>query len=247
MKSLLLKFINIFLSLFNLKIVKTCIVKKESFFDIFDTSQAENKIIHLNKLSALSENIRGMINHRAGEELFSLAYMQSLRGDVLEVGSFQGKSTFFLGHAVAQSKNGKMYAVDHFKGNLGKENFYKVEKSDLSDLEMGFNKNIERAGLSKIVSLINKPNYEAVSDIEDNSVRFLYIDADHTADGVRKDLALFKSKLKAGAIIVFDDYDEDNFSGLVSVVNEFISKSICRRKYLIDRTLIIELNDSKLF
>lgn len=242
MKKLLVKVINKALSPFNAKIVRSAPPRTKDFNDVFDANKPKNKIIHLNKLSALSENIRGMINHRAGEELFSLAYMQSLNGDVVEVGSFQGKSTFFLGHAVEQSKNGKMYAVDHFRGNKGKEHFYKVEKDDLSDLEIGFRRNIKKAGLSEVVTLINKPNHEAVADIADGTVRFLYIDADHTAEGVQRDLDLFASKLRAGAIIAFDDYDNTSFGGLVTVVNEFISKSKCKRKYLIDRTLIVELD-----
>jgi len=134
-----------------------------------------------------------------------------------------------------------MYAVDHFKGNKGKEHFYKVENEDLSDLETGFRRNIQKAGLSEVVTLLNKPNHEAVADIADDSIRFLYIDGDHTAEGVQRDLDLFASKLRSGAIIAFDDYDNVNFSGLVAVVNEFISKSKCKRKYLIDRTLIVEL------
>ena len=241
MKKLLLKIVNKVLSPFNARIVRGANPALKDFNDIFDANKPKNKILHLNKLSGLSENIRGMINHRAGEELFSLAYMQSLSGDVVEVGSFQGKSTFFLGHAVEQSKNGKMYAVDHFKGNKGKEHFYKVENEDLSDLETGFRRNIQKAGLSEVVTLLNKPNHEAVADIADDSIRFPYIDGDHTAEGVQRDLDLFASKLRSGAIIAFDDYDNVNFGGLVAVVNEFISKSKCKRKYLIDRTLIVEL------
>ena len=102
-------------------------------------------------------------------------------------------------------------------------------------MEAGFRKNIKRAGLNKFVTLINKPNHIAVSDIEDNSVRLLFI------DGVRKDLRLFMPKLKSGAIIAFDDYEND-FGGLVSVVNEFISKGNCKRKYLLNKTLVVELN-----
>ena len=78
-----------------------------------------------------------MIDSRAGEELFSLAYMQALKGNVVEVGSFQGKSTFFLGNAVKMSGNGKMYAIDHFKGNKGKEQFYVVSKDDLWIMDEG--------------------------------------------------------------------------------------------------------------
>ena len=227
---------------FNIMIVKVRRKNSKDFNDFFVADFPENQIIHLNKLSDLSENIRGMINYRAGEELFSLAYMQSLKGDVVEVGSFQGRSTFFLGHAVDKSKNGRMFAIDHFRGNKGKEHFYKVENDDLSDLEVGFRNNIERAGLTDTVTLINKPNYEAVKEIKDNSVRLLYIDGDHTAEGVRKDLSLFKPKLKAGAIIAFDDYTK-TFRGLVSVVNKFIAKKKCKRKYLLDGTLVIELDE----
>ena len=72
---------------FNIMIVKVRRKNSKDFNDFFVADFPENQIIHLNKLSDLSENIRGMINYRAGEELFSLAYMQSLKGDVVEVGS----------------------------------------------------------------------------------------------------------------------------------------------------------------
>ena len=243
MKKTIRQILNKIISPLNFELIKLQTKSSTNFDDIFVEDQLSNKIIHLNKISELSNNIQGMINVRAGEELFSLAYMQSLRGNVIEVGSFQGKSTFFLGNAVKLSGNGKMYAIDHFKGNLGKEHYYKVSKDDLSDLEGIFWENIKKANLTESVILINKPNYEAVLEIEDNSVRFLYIDGDHTADGVNKDLNLFKDKLIGGAIIVFDDYDILRFSGLVSVTNEFIAKSDVKRKYLIDRTLVVELNE----
>jgi len=53
---------------------------------------------------------------------------------------------------------------------------------------------------------------------------------------------LADSKQRSGVIIAFDDYDNVNFGGLVSVGNEFISKSKCKRKYFLDRTLIVELD-----
>ena len=53
---------------------------------------------------------------------------------------------------------------------------------------------------------------------------------------------LADSKQRSGVIIAFDDYDNVNFGGLVSVVNEFISKSKCKQKYLLYRTLIVELD-----
>ena len=210
------------------------------FVDIFSREVPANKIISLDNLSSLSNNIKGMITPRAGEELFALAYMQSIQGDVVEIGSFQGKSTYFLGTAVKLSSNGKMYAIDHFKGNVGKENSYKVEKDDLSDLELGFKQNIKKTFLDDTVNLINEPVKDAINKISDNSVRFLFIDGDHTAEGVELDLELFKNKLKSKAIIVFDDYAH-TFPGVIEVTNKFIKTKKIVKKYLLDRTLVIEL------
>ena len=242
MKKKIAEIINIFLSFFKAKIVSTKQVQNENFEDLFVKDIPENKIISTKSLSALSNNIRGMISNRAGEELFSLVYMQNLTGDVLEIGSFQGKSTYFLGSAVKFSGNGKMFAVDHFKGNLGKKKFYVVGKNDLSDLEEGFINNIKKSSLNKTVTLINKPSYEAVNHIKDNSIRFLFIDAGHTAKEVSTDLELFKRKLKKKAIIAFDDY-APTFPGVVEVANNFIKNENINKKYLMGRTLILELEE----
>lgn len=243
MKKLIVKMINKLLSPFNIQLIKVTSTTSKNFTDIFVPDDTKNKIISLDNLSVLSRNIKGMISARAGEELFSIAYMQNLRGNVVEIGSFQGKSTFFLGSAVKLSKNGKMFAIDHFKGNKGKEKFYVVNEPDLSDLENGFKKNIKLANLQDTVELINKPNNVAADQIEDNSIRLLYIDGDHTEEGVKSDLALFEKKLKNKAIIIFDDYDSVNFYGLVKVVNNFIGSQKVKRKYLIGRTLILELDN----
>lgn len=182
-----------------------------------------------------------MIGDRAGEELFSLCYMQELVGDVLEIGSWQGKSTFFLGTAVKLSKNGRMYAIDHFKGNSGKERFYKVNKDDLSDIEDIFIKNMSWAGLGKTVQLINKPSKLAAKQLKDRSVRLLFIDGDHTRNGVQTDLNLFRKKLKSRAIVVFDDFDEHSFPELVGVAKKFITTNKSVRSYSLGRTLVVRI------
>lgn len=238
-KKKIVKMIKKFLLFFGLKISR--IKQKSDYDDIFVKDVPENRIVNIDSLSTLSNNIRGMITSRAGEELFAQVYMQSIQGDVVEIGSFQGKSTYFLGTAVKLSSNGKMYAIDHFKGNVGKEKFYKVEKEDLSDLEFGFKQNIKKTFLEDTVILINEPVISAVNKINDNSVRFLFIDGDHTAEGVKLDLELFKNKLKSKAIIAFDDY-APTFPGVIDVANKFIKTNKITKKYLLERTLIIEMS-----
>ena len=59
--------------------------------------------------------------------------------------------------------------------------------------------------------------------------------------GVKKDIQLFWSKLKRNAIIIFDDYDSANFSGLVEVINNFIQDKKIKKHYLIGRILVIQI------
>ena len=82
----------------------------------------------------------------------------------------------------------------------------------------------------------------AVKHIEDHSVRFLFIDGDHTATGVSEDLELFRIKLKKKAIIAFDDY-APTFPGVIKIANNFIMTENINKKYLLGRTLIIELGN----
>lgn len=241
MQKAIARVLNRLISPLGIKLVKLNSRGNDDFDDLFVDDYPQNRIIDVYKLSHLSEDIRGMIDARAGEELFSLAYMQALAGDVVEVGSFQGRSTFFLGAAVRASRNGHLYAIDHFKGNKGKEHFYVVGSKDLSDLEGGFRRNIQRAGLSEVVTLFNEPNHQAAAKIADQSVRLLFIDGDHTAQGVAKDLELFLPKLRKDAIIVFDDYDRVDFKGLVDEVNRFVARTEVKRKYLLGRTLVVQL------
>ena len=179
------------------------------------------QIIDLESLAQISLSIPGMISPHSGQMLYSLCYMQQLQGDVVEIGSWQGRSTSFLARAVKNSENGVFYAIDHFKGNTGKEHFYRVGKEDLSDLKTGFISNMERLGLSDAVQLLDMPNDQAVQSLQNTRIRFLFIDGDHSKEGVEKDIRLFFPLLLEGAIIVFDDFSV-NFPGLLVAVESLL-------------------------
>ena len=196
------------------------------------------KIIDLEALAQISTSIPGMISPKSGQFLYTMCYMQQLKGDVVEIGSWQGRSTSFLARAVSNSLNGTFYAVDHFKGNVGKENFYVVNEKDLSDLENNFLSNMERVGLSDSVRLLNMPNEQAEQEIGDINIRFLFIDGDHTKNGVEKDIELFFPKLMPGSIVVFDDFSKV-FSGLVEAVDALIAEREFSRIMSYHNTLVL--------
>lgn len=202
-------------------------------------SKVNNKIIDVEMLGKMSLTIPGMITPEAGKFLYSLCYMQDLKGDVVEIGSWQGRSSTFLARAVKESENGNFYAIDHFAGNLGKEEFYAVDGS-MSSLKEKFNENISKFGLSDVVNLLDMINTEAVDKIKNKTIRFLFIDGDHTKDGVKKDIELFFPLLTKGSIVVFDDYFE-GFPGLIEAVDEIFEQYAFERVFYHRHTLVIKL------
>jgi hypothetical protein len=74
----------------------------------------------------------GMISIRRAMYLYWLSYAGSIRGDIVEIGSWQGRSTIALAQGCADGNNGVVHAIDTFKGNPGHEAKYVVGVGDTS-------------------------------------------------------------------------------------------------------------------
>lgn len=64
-------------------------------------------------------------------------------------------------------------------------------------------------------------SYDILINFPDYYFDFMYIDADHTYNGVKNDLILCKQKTKINGIIAGHDYHESRFPGVVQAVEEF--------------------------
>jgi predicted O-methyltransferase YrrM len=73
-------------------------------------------------------------------------------------------------------------------------------------------------------TLLRKTSYEALSCIEDGSLDFIYLDANHSYAAVKDDLKAWYKKIKKGGIFAGDDYGHVCFPGLKRAVDEFFSE-----------------------
>ena len=122
--------------------------------------------------------------------LYWLAYAAPGVGDVIEIGSCQGRSTSALAQACRDTGIGVVHAVDTFGGNPGHEDHYVVSASDLSDLEPNFHRNIASAGLTdrvKVYAQTSASAAPAVSEATAPGARMIYIDGEHTYDAVKEE------------------------------------------------------------
>ena len=166
----------------------------------------------------------GMITLRRAMYLYWLSYAGSVAGDVVEIGSWQGRSTIALAQGCLDSGNGVVHAVDTFRGNPGNESMYVVGAEDRSDLEPNFHRNIATAGLSEQVVTHATSSTEAIGDVSAavNGVRMMYIDGEHTYDAVKEELELYAPLLSPGGLLTFDDYST-RYPGVVEAIHEHLA------------------------
>lgn len=143
----------------------------------------------------------------------------------VEIGAFCGKSlAYFIVEALNKNKDLKIFSVDSWKGmeyddrESGHLNDY-VKKLDCTLFEHFMN-NLEPVKDS--FTPIQAWSHEAASEFEDKSIDYIFLDADHTYEGVKKDLEAWYPKLKTGGIFSGHDYyPHPPDDGVFRAVNEF--------------------------
>ncbi|OGY44219.1 MAG: hypothetical protein A3B89_03670 [Candidatus Buchananbacteria bacterium RIFCSPHIGHO2_02_FULL_40_13] len=79
-------------------------------------------------------------------------------------------------------------------------------------------------------TILRKTSLEAVNDFTDESLDFVYLDADHRYEYVKEDLAKWFPKVKTGGIFAGHDYHDGNpdlpkeYYGVKQAVNEFFGQ-----------------------
>jgi MMP 1-O-methyltransferase len=162
--------------------------------------------------------IPGMVSLQRGLLLYLLAYAAGPEGDIVEIGSWQGRSTVFLAQACEDTDNGVVHAIDWFRAGPATEHLLPVQPGE--EAEQAFRANIERAGLAHRVVVHPKRSEEARAEVQ-GPLRMLFVDGDHTHAAVSSDLG-YADLLAPGGVLVLDDYS-DEFPGVVSAADAFLA------------------------
>ncbi len=184
----------------------------------------DNSSVYLPDMISKFKNIPGMIDDEDGVFMYLLASFLNLRGDIIEIGSWQGKSICFLASSCKDFSNGIVHAIDPFTGNPGKEENYKIACDDLSDLRENFIKNIQSKGLEDYVRQYNMTSEEAFLKMGEVRARMIFIDGNHEYKHVRADIKNFSRLLLEEGIMVLDDY-KNSFPGIIRAAKELIIDS----------------------
>jgi len=129
-----------------------------------------------------------------------------------EIGVKEGRFTRFM---LENNDNLTMYAIDPWEKQPGKEEDYR--EWDWTDIYTAFRERMKP--FPNRVTEIMAYSKEAAAVIADNSLDFVFIDAQHDFLSVREDIKLWEPKVKKGGLICGHDYC-DKFPGVVAAVHD---------------------------
>jgi predicted O-methyltransferase YrrM len=156
----------------------------------------------MKELDPLLNEIRGIEGWLSDHEalfLYHAAVKVQVTGEVVEIGSWKGKSTIALASGVRDSgKRGKVWAVDPHKGFLSVSN--KIQASTLKE----FHSNIRKSGLEPYVKPLVMTSRQA-SRMWQRPVRLIFIDGIHDYKHASEDYEAWKGKIVPGGIVAFHD------------------------------------------
>ncbi len=148
----------------------------------------------------LAEGVPGLITRREIEFLVLLGACPTAEGEILEIGSFKGRSTIVLSKAAALAGDGKVVAVDP----MGRTASDDGRADGHPPWREAFDANLEAAGVAEKVEFHQSFSGE-VAPSWGRGLRLLWIDGLHTYEGVKADFDGFAPHLADGAIIAMHD------------------------------------------
>lgn len=195
-----------------------------SFSSIIHTSNYQ--IEALKKLQLNTDELTKICNFIAGEEegctwvaeyplIADLINEMNLKKGC-EIGvAYGGQSQYLL----EQTHIETLYSIDPYKHFTKNEypDFLNFEQKVHDVLFLKVMEKLEIFGNRSI--LLRETSQDAVKRFDDNSLDFVYIDANHTYEYVRDDLNRWSCKVRPGGLIAGDDYI--NWPGVSKAVREF--------------------------
>jgi len=124
----------------------------------------------------------------------------------VEIGAYLGKSTCFLAEKIiASGKDIELNVIDNWIGHPLDVNLAK-EIDRFGDIFIIFNDNMKKAGVFDRLNIIRGDSADSADLFKDNSIDFVFIDAAHDYESVKRDVNAWLPKVKTTGVLAGHDY-----------------------------------------
>lgn len=150
------------------------------------------------------EGIEGWLSTDQAERLWNAAATLEAGAQLVEIGSFRGRSAVIL--ATAAGPGTALVAIDPHAGNdrgtLRGQGSTQQEEAEIDN--KAFNANLESAGLRDRVTHIRKFSHAAIDEVE-GPIDLLYVDGAHQYQPAVGDIRAFGAKVRPGGTMLIHD------------------------------------------
>ena len=165
------------------------------------------------------DSIKGFLDLNEGIALYEEVKKVSENNFCVEIGSYCGKSTCFIGQACKENKS-KLITIDHHKGSEEQQLGELYFDAEVYDEKLGrvntlplLEKNLAKFDLEEVVKPLVMDSISA-SKIVENNADLIFIDGSHTFESAESDYELWKNKIKkGGTLAIHDVYDSEDEGG----------------------------------
>lgn len=154
-------------------------------------------------------------------ELDRLREFVNLRADrplrIIEVGSWVGESAIAMAQGLMHG--GVVTCVDNWGGNLHDDLREIADQVSPDAVRMTFEENCRDYMRAGLINPITGNSLEVAQELPPHEADIIYLDAEHTYEAVKADIAAWLPHLKPGGLMMGHDYILA-FPGLIQAVNE---------------------------
>ena len=156
------------------------------------------------------EQVKGFLAADEAQALYQTALALSGKAPVLEIGSYCGKSTVYIGSACKKS-GGVLYALDHHRGSEEHQLGEEYHDGDLYDASIGlvdtfkdFRKNIRAANLEDtVIPLV--ASSRLASKGWATPLSMVFIDGGHSMEAAMADYQSWAGHIISGGVLAIHD------------------------------------------
>lgn len=174
--------------------------------------------LNMNIDAELLSSTKGFLNEDEGRRLHDIALEASRWGPCLEIGSYCGKSTIYIGTA-CKMNNGILFAVDHHRGSEEQQPGQVYFDPALFDAQSGrvdtfreFRRTVEKAGIEDtVVPVVSRS--EVAARQWATPLSMVFIDGGHTMAATLSDYTCWSPHIMPGGYLLIHDIFEDPAEG----------------------------------
>lgn len=165
----------------------------------------------------LASRVKGYLSEREGKFLMAAAALAPADGANLEIGSFKGRSTICIARVCKHYGVGGLVAIDPHTSPATTDPDLQGQASSFDD----FQRNLREAGISDAVEA-RRSFSKDVGRLWTAPIRFLWIDGDHTYEGAKADVDMFRPFLVRGSVVAMHDVLGTHYGSLRTFVEEIL-------------------------